>query len=135
MQRLKRSPKYTIPYLSSDTVSAALEYPEFLDVGGNTGTVNTFTGVNLENLTGGVYNTQTLTEGNNLICFAFQAAQQGAPDILKGLFADTATALGQLNAAFSTVFTELGCPQLQSIDESQFSQYPGYTQLQSDGQY
>lgn len=35
-------------------------------IGGNTGTVNSFTGVDLGDTTGGVYNAQTLFEGNNL---------------------------------------------------------------------
>lgn len=69
------------------------------------------------------------------MCFAFQAAQQAAPDILKGLFANTATAVGQLNAEFTKVFAELGCPQLQTMDASQFSKYPGFTELHSNGQY
>jgi hypothetical protein len=42
-------------------------------IGGNTGKPNTFTGVNIADLTGGVFNAETLLEGNNLMCFAFQA--------------------------------------------------------------
>jgi hypothetical protein len=75
-----------IPYFNLDLTAAALEYPQFLDVGGNTGKTNTFTGVDLQNLTGGVYNVQTLAQGDNAACFAFQYSQQAAPDLLKGLF-------------------------------------------------
>jgi hypothetical protein len=101
------------PYFQIDLLAAALKYPQFLSVGGNTGKVNTFTGLDLSSLTGGVYNAQTLLRGDNLMCFAFQAAQQGAPDLLKGLLGSTLTnALSQLNAAFANVFAELSCPQL-----------------------
>jgi hypothetical protein len=117
--------EYTIPYFNLDLDAAALQYPQFLSVGGNTGKTNTFTGVDLESLTGGVYNVQTLGQGNNAACFAFQFAQQAAPDLLKGLFSSITQPLSQLNAALASVFSELSCPQLQSIDNSQFAQYPG----------
>lgn len=143
--------EYTIPYFNMDLLAAAEKYPKLyvhsfinngtwlisysLDVGGNTGKVSTFTGVDISNLTGGVYNAQNLLTGNNAQCFAYQAAQQAAPDILKGLFSNTAAALSKLNDAISTVLSELSCPQLKSIDESQFSEYPGYTKLSAQGTY
>jgi hypothetical protein len=119
--------EYTIPYFNVDLLAAAARYPQFLDVGGNTGETNTFTGVDLEDLTGGVYNTQTLGQGDNAACFAFQFSQQAAPDLLKGLFSSITEPLSQLNNALSSVFSELSCPQLESIDTSQFSNYPGAT--------
>jgi hypothetical protein len=119
--------EYTIPYFNLDLDAAALQYPQFLSVGGNTGKTNTFTGVDLESLTGGVYNVQMLGQGNNAACFAFQFAQQAAPDLLKGLFSSLTPPLSQLNAALASVFSELSCPQLQSIDTLQFAQYPGAT--------
>lgn len=117
--------EYTIPYFQTDLLAAAMKYPQFLDVGGNTGTVNSFTGLDLQSLTGGAYNAQTLLQGDNLICFAFQAAQQAAPDLLKGLGGVLTSALSQLDAAFTSVFAELSCPQLMTIDDSQFAQFPG----------
>lgn len=119
--------EYTIPYFNSDLTAAAAQYPQFLDVGGNTGTTNTFTGLDLQNITGGVYNTETLGQGDNAQCFAYQFAQQAAPDILKGLFSSITQPLSQLNDALAKVFAELSCPQLESIDTSQFSNFPGST--------
>jgi hypothetical protein len=43
--------------------------PTLLDIGGNTNGVNTFTGVDLGNLTGGVINGQNLLQGDNFACF------------------------------------------------------------------
>jgi hypothetical protein len=47
-----------------------LQHPDLDSVGGNTGTVDTFTGVDIADLTGGVLNAATLLESNNLFCFA-----------------------------------------------------------------
>ena len=117
--------EYTIPYFNLDLNAAALEYPQFLSVGGNTGKVDSFTGVDITNLTGGVYNTQSLAQGDNAACFAYQFAQQAAPDLLKGLFSSITAPLSQLNSALASVFSELSCPQLKTIDTSQFAKYPG----------
>jgi hypothetical protein len=65
-----------------DVALGYLAYPETLKFGGNTGTVNSFTGVDVANLTGGVYNAQTLFQGDNFQCFAFQIAQNGIVRIL-----------------------------------------------------
>lgn len=119
--------EYSIPYFNLDLVAAGLQYPQFLDVGGNTGKVNSFTGIDLQNLTGGVYNFQTLSQGDNAMCFAYQFAQQAAPDILKESFSSITKPLSKLNSALANVFSELSCPQLESIDTSQFANYPGST--------
>ncbi|KAJ3883945.1 hypothetical protein F5051DRAFT_464271 [Lentinula edodes] len=66
--------EYAITSLFLETTANALAHPEFLSVGGNTGQVNTFAGVDFANLTGGVFSASTLLEGNNLGCFVLQAA-------------------------------------------------------------
>jgi hypothetical protein len=87
------------------------------------------------NLTGGVFSTETLLQGNNLACFGFQAAQQGAPDLLKGVLSNAAGALAQIATAIAPVLSELSCPQLKGIDKSQFQQFPGSSKLSSTGMY
>lgn len=119
---------YTIPFFETDLLGFAQQFPQILVPGGNTGTTNSFTPLNISALTGGVYNAQTLTQGNNLQCFAYQAMQQASPDMLKGLYSDISGPLGLLTTQITDVIGGLGCPQLQSIDKSQFNQYPGYTQ-------
>lgn len=53
-------------YASQDVVGDVLlgyfAYPDTLLIGGNTGTVNSFTGLDPGNLTDGVYKAQTLTQ-------------------------------------------------------------------------
>src|SRR5205823_9256196 len=54
-------------------------------IGGNTGTVNSFTGLDLSNITGGVLNTATLLEKNNLLCFVFELLKTFLPNSLSPL--------------------------------------------------
>lgn len=124
--------EYTIPFFNLDVISAAETYPEFISVGGNTGTTNSYTGVDLSNLTGGVYNAQSLLQGNNLACFALQAAQAAAPDLLKPIFPG-GNALAQLNTAVGNALAPLSCPQLASYDQTKFSIFPGYAKLNTQG--
>lgn len=93
--------------------------PKFLDIGGNTGTRNSFTGVDVNNLTGGVYNAADLLKGNNAACLAYQFAAQAKPDVALSVFNTVNTALG-------SVLSVLGCPQLQHIDDAQLEMFPGY---------
>ena len=133
----KRNPVdyYTIPYALADALAMALEHPQFLSIGGNTGAVNTFTGVDLANLTGGVYTAGNILQGNNAFCFGFEASLQEAPDILSGLYADTTAALSNLTSAVGSVTSELTCPTLNEINLAQFGEFPGYTKLSSSGTY
>lgn len=94
-------------------------------VGGNTGEPNTFTGVNVEDLTGGVFNAKTLLEGNNLMCFAFQAVSTAAPDILNGLLGNVLLAVQKLTDALDPIIGTLGCPQLAKYDTGLLKNLPG----------
>lgn len=86
----------------------------------NTGTTNSFTGVDVSDLTGGIFNSKTLLQGNNLACFVYQLSAQAKPDILLG-------ALDALTSAIGNIIGALGCPQLQAIDQKQLQKFPGYT--------
>lgn len=101
--------------------------PYIIAIGGNTGEPNTFTGVNIADLTGGVFNTQTLLEGNNLACFAFQAVSIASPDILRGglLGSLTQMAVQKLVDALNPVLATFNCPQLTTYDTSLLKVFPG----------
>lgn len=94
-------------------------------IGGNTGKPNTFTGVSVTDLTGGAFNAETLLEGNNLMCFAFQAANTAAPDILKGLLGNVVLAVQKLTDALNPILRTLGCPQLVKYDATLLEKFPG----------
>ena len=122
--------EYTIPYFNADVLYYASQFPEILSVGGNTGKTNSFTGVDISSLTGGVYNAQTLTQGNNLQCFVYEFIQQASPDLLNGVWVNPTSALSKLSGILSGLTSSLACPQLKSVDLSQFGKYPGYTKKQ-----
>jgi len=86
----------------------------------NTGTTNSFSGVDVGDLTGGLLNSASLLKDNNLGCFVFQVAAQAKPDLLLAPLAKLTSALGD-------VVSQLGCPQLQKVDDAQLKKYPGYT--------
>ena len=111
---------YEVTYFLADLLAAAALHPKFLDIGGNTGTTNSFAGVQLNNLTGGLINSANLLQGNNLGCFVFQLAAQAKPDVLLGLLNPITNILG-------TLVSQLSCPQLTAIDDDLLKQFPGYT--------
>lgn len=105
---------YTVPYLNLDTNAMLLQHLEFASVGGNTGTTNSFVGLDPSDLTGGVFNAATLADGNNLFCYGLQLTIQQTPDLLSGVLAG--------------ITNSLGCPALTKIQDDQFDQFPGYTE-------
>ncbi|KAK6442644.1 hypothetical protein LTR95_001123 [Oleoguttula sp. CCFEE 5521] len=111
---------YDNGYFAADLAAAALLHPKFLSVGGNTGKVNTFTAVDVANLTGGLYNSQTFLQSDNAACFAYQFSAQAKPDVLLGSITTLASAVSQIVGS-------LACPQLEGIDETQLKQFPGYS--------
>jgi len=119
--RRSHTAPYTIPYFVGDVAAAAAVYPKFLSVGGNLGKTNTFTGVDIQNLTGGIFDSAGLLQGNNLGCFAFQAAAQVKSDFV------LLDALNELTDAVGSIVTQLSCPQLQELNEFDLEQFPGFT--------
>jgi hypothetical protein len=110
----------------ADVAILANKYPDVVRIGGNTGTPNSFVGVNPGDLTGGVYTSTNLLQGNNLGCFAFQALQQGLPSVLRGLVSNVAAVVSLVNQYVSPVTQSLNCPALTQFDQSLFNQFPGY---------
>ena len=66
-----------------DLVQLAAVVPEAVSVGGNTGTVNSFAGVNLGDITGGAYQTADLTNPPKFACFFYQLTLAVVPDFLR----------------------------------------------------
>jgi len=84
-------------------------------VGGNTGTVNSFTGINPEDLTGGVLNLTTLLEGNNLLCLVFEVLKFASPNALGGLYSTLAGPLEFVTNALSVPLLNLTCPAFKDL--------------------
>jgi hypothetical protein len=114
-----------LTHQQADVAILATKCPEIVQFGGNTGTVNSFTGIDPGDLSGGVYNAAILLQGNNLGCFFFQAAQQGIPVALKGIISNLALVLALVDKYISPVTTLLDCPALTTFNQSAFNQFPG----------
>jgi hypothetical protein len=111
--------------LNVDALDMIEHVPYVAAIGGNTGKPNTFTGVNIADLTGGVFNAETLLEGNNMMCFAFTALEAAVPDILSGLLGNVLLAVQKLSTALDPVLDTFGCPQLSKYDQTLLGKLPG----------
>jgi hypothetical protein len=121
--------EYTIPGFLADVLDFGEKYPPLLSTGGNTGTPDSFTFVDIGSVTKGLFNLATLADGNNFECYALQVSQNAIPDILGG----SQSSIGNLDSALKplsdTIITRLqglGCPKLESIDQNQYNVFPGY---------
>ena len=101
-------------------------------IGGNTGTVNSFAGLDLGDLTGGVFNLATLLENNNLLCFAFEVVKLLAPNSLSGLFSVLDVPLKMITDTLGSALHNFTCPALtdltiggQSFQDGIQVKYPG----------
>ncbi|KAF7162398.1 hypothetical protein CNMCM6106_009372 [Aspergillus hiratsukae] len=104
-----------LPQLNLDLVNWILQYPELGSIGGNTGTVNSFTGVDMSDLTGGVLNLTTLLEGNNLLCLAFEVLKFASPNALAGLYKTLAVPLEMIDQVISVPLLNMACPAFNDL--------------------
>ncbi|KAJ4465070.1 hypothetical protein J3R30DRAFT_2950504 [Lentinula aciculospora] len=115
--------EYGLVELILEINTIALSNPEFLSIGGNTGQVDTFTGVDLADLTGGVYNAGTLLQGNNLGCFMLQIVMMALTSAVVGVL----ELLGELPGIVDPILERWDCPQFEGIDASLLDKFPGYS--------
>lgn len=108
-----------------DTVINNGMYPGILRFGGNTGTTNSFVGADLGNLTKGVFDSESLLEGNNLSCFLLQTTQAGLVDAASPLLEPLGKTLDFLSSNLGPQIEALQCPELQSLNNEVFKIYPG----------
>jgi hypothetical protein len=118
--------------LNLDVIAFILKYPELGSIGGNTGTVNSFTGVDVSDLTGGVLNAGTLLEGNNLLCFVFEVVKTVAPNSLSTLFSVLSVPLKLVTDTIDIALLDITCPAFadltvggQSFQDGIQSMFPG----------
>jgi hypothetical protein len=86
-------------------------------IGGNTGTVNSFTGVDLGNVTGGVINVTSLLENNNLLCFVFEVLKTFLPNSLSGLLATLEVPIKLVTDTLAAPLLDLACPAWKDLIE------------------
>jgi hypothetical protein len=108
----KRHPldPWTLADILTSTAQQCLAYPGNCQVGGNTGTVNSFQGFDLGDITGGLINTsQDLEDPAKLGCFLAQAIQADTPSSLSKLLGGAALnkALAAASSSLSSAFEPL----------------------------
>lgn len=99
-----------------DIVSWVLQHPRLANIGGNLGEVNSFAGVDLGNITGGVLNSVSLLEDNNLVCFALHIVETFAPNSLSSLFKSIRKPLQMINDALLDPLLDLDCPAFDELE-------------------
>jgi hypothetical protein len=131
---------WTLSDILISTSQQCLSYPSNCAVGGNTGTVNSFDGFNLGDLSGGLVNSATdLSDPQRMGCFLSQAIQADVPSFLDNVFNGAALATVQKmvgTTLIPTLASTLGpCPNLppgKSVQQYGAT-YPGAQHLmQSD---
>lgn len=117
---------YDLPETVADVFISNLMYPGTYRIGGNTGTVDTFTGFELGDVTDGLYSLDTILEGNNAACFLLSASLAGMSDQASPLLGAVGSVLGFVTDALGPLGDKLGCPQLAALNNELFDQLPGY---------
>ncbi|KAH7014282.1 Chloroperoxidase [Microdochium trichocladiopsis] len=107
---------YGFVELNLDLLSWIAKHPELASIGGNMGTTNSFTPVDLANLSGGVFNVDTMLQGNNLMCFTLEIVKAFAPNSLSSLFTTLAKPLQMITDAVAVPLLNLGCPAMHELE-------------------
>lgn len=120
--------EFSIPDFLVDVLEHASYDPRLLSFGGNTNGVDSFTGVDIGDLTGGLFNFANLLDPNSLGCLIFQITLAAAPDVLGSTYTDVRKALTPLSDKVMQLISNAECPQLQQYNSELFDKYPGYTE-------
>ncbi|KAI7579918.1 hypothetical protein KC346_g19072, partial [Hortaea werneckii] len=129
----------TLSDILISTAQQCASYPSACQVGGNTGEVNSFSGVNVGDLSGGLINSvEDLSDPARMGCFIRQALQADVPSFLDKVFngATLNTLLGLVDTMLTPALQGLGACEGIPAGRSMFeygSEYPG-AKLVQEGQ-
>ncbi|KAF5706718.1 Aromatic peroxygenase [Fusarium mundagurra] len=120
--------EFSIPDFLIDVLEHAAKYPRLFNIGNTIGKVNSFSVVDIGDLTGGVFNTAMLLQGDNLECFVMQIIMAAAPDVLGSQFTNVTKALTTLADKLRQLLAGETCPKLQKVNMKLFEKFPGCTE-------
>ncbi|KAI9802208.1 MAG: hypothetical protein M1825_002929 [Sarcosagium campestre] len=132
----KRATPYGIAQFTTTDFAEMIAYdPRIISIGGNTGGPDTFTGVDIGDLSGGVYNSANLLQGNNFACLYYRLLQATVNWELEnpvgGVLLGLGSTLGAvIDAVFNTALrsgTVSSCPTANIKDVHSYTQYCGVT--------
>lgn len=109
-----RQTPYTILDFNAAEAALLVKQPELLSVGGNTGKVNSFAGIDVGDLTGGVFNAANLLEGNNLVCFALEVVKFAGPNSLSSALKTLSEPIELLGKIVAPL-VDLSCPVFEDL--------------------
>lgn len=120
---------WTLVDILLSTAQQCLSYPSNCQIGGNTGTVNSFAGINLGDISGGFVNVvEDLTDPEKLGCFISQVIQAEVPSFLDNLVGevvvDVLDLVGSLLPALAPLGNCTGIPAGKAMREYA-SDFPG----------
>lgn len=129
--RYKRSTlnEYQAANVFDDVAVNYAAYPNSLRIGGNVNGVNTYEGVDLGNLTGGVYNTADLLnyqDSSGAACFYTQFIQAVIPDAAATLLGELSAITDLVNNYITPLAGNLSCAEINQYDQTLFNKFPGY---------
>ncbi|KAL8666770.1 MAG: hypothetical protein Q9202_001308 [Teloschistes flavicans] len=118
--------EYSPASFAQDLVQIAAVVPEAASVGGNTGTVNSFAGADLGNITGGAYQTTDLTNPQKFVCFFYQITLALVPDFLRSRALGSLLG-GALDLLHSKIdpFVDPSCAKIANYNDAFAAQFPG----------
>lgn len=77
--------------------------------------MNSFTGLDLHDVTGGVLNATTLLEKNNLLCFVFEVLKTFLPNSLSGLLKTLEVPIELVSNVLAAPLLSLACPAWKDL--------------------
>jgi hypothetical protein len=86
-------------------------------IGGNTGTVNSFSSLNMRDISGGVLNATSLLENNNLLCFVFEVLKTFLPNSLSPLLSTLEVPISLVTDVLAVPILSLACPAWRDLTE------------------
>ncbi|KAI5361337.1 putative chloroperoxidase [Septoria linicola] len=122
---------YDAANVNSDVAVQYTAYPDSFKLGGNANGVNSYAGVKLEDLTGGVMAMDSLFDPANpkAVCFMAQFTQALIPDAAGGLLGALSPVTKAVNGLISSSIKPLAagfdCPIVSRFDQSLFNKFPG----------
>lgn len=102
---------WTLNDILISTAQQCTSYPSACEVGGNTGEVNSFAGINVGDLSGGMINAvEDLSDPQRMGCFIRQSLQAHVPSFLESVFTGVAlrTVLGLVDTMLVPALEPLG---------------------------
>jgi hypothetical protein len=77
--------------------------------------VNSFSGLDMQDITGGVLNSASLLEDNNLVCFSFEVLKTFLPNSLSPLLKTLQAPINLVTKTLAAPILSLSCPAWKDL--------------------